>query len=171
MGRLWAPWRSAYLSRLPHAGRACIFCRATRARNDRAAHVVFRGRRVFAILNRYPYTPGHLMVAPYRHVGTLMRVTPGEVVECLEVLKRMMRLLTSLSHPQGWNIGLNVGRAAGAGVLGHVHWHLVPRWLGDTNFMPATSGTKVISESLAILAKRLTLAQPVQRPALQRRRA
>ena len=155
-GILWAPWRGAYL-RQP-SRRRCIFCDAvTRGpRGDRAAQVVYRGREVFAILNRYPYNNGHLMVVPYRHVGQLHQVRASEHQELWEVITLMTEQLTGLLHPQGFNIGVNMGRAAGAGIRGHLHFHLVPRWFGDTNFITTTGRTKVISESLKELHRRLT---------------
>ncbi|MBI2885399.1 MAG: HIT domain-containing protein [Candidatus Omnitrophica bacterium] len=155
-GILWAPWRNAYLRR--SGPRRCIFCEAvTRGpRADRATQVVYRGREVFAILNRYPYNNGHLMVVPYRHVGTLAQVRASEHAELWQVITRMTEELTGLIRPQGFNIGVNIGRAAGAGILGHLHFHVVPRWLGDTNFMTAAGHTKVISESLDELHRQLT---------------
>ena len=144
--RLWAPWRSGYLSQ--RGTRRCIFCVAKRSRTDRQHHVVARGRLVFAILNRYPYNNGHLMMAPYRHVGTLTALKTAEWSELLRLLQRLSSRVSRLLQPHGFNIGINQGRDAGAGIPGHLHVHLVPRWKGDTNFMPVLADTKVVSQSL-----------------------
>lgn len=154
VARLWAPWRSAFLS---HRGpRRCIFCAAKRPGQDRARGVVARGRLVFALLNRYPYNNGHVMVAPYRHVGRLEALAPAEWLEMLRVSQRLMARLQRAIRPDGFNVGMNLGRVAGAGFPGHQHLHLVPRWNGDTNFMPIVGGTKVISQSLDELYRLLT---------------
>ena len=145
-GRLWAPWRNAYLSQ--RGTRRCIFCVAKRSRADRQHHVVARGRRVFAILNRYPYNNGHLMIAPYRHVKTLEALRAAEWSELLKMLQRFTERMHRTLRPHGFNLGLNLGRDAGSGIPGHLHVHLVPRWQGDTNFMPILADTKVVSQSL-----------------------
>ena len=154
VARLWAPWRSAFLA---HRGpRRCIFCAATRGRDDRKFRVVARGRLAFALLNRYPYNNGHVMVAPYRHVGRLEALKPEEWLESLRLSQRLITRLTRTIHPAGFNVGMNLGRVAGAGFPGHLHLHIVPRWNGDTNFMPILGGTKVISQSLDALYRLLT---------------
>ena len=154
--RLWAPWRGTYVSRIAHASRPrCIFCLAKRSRHDRKHHVVRRGRYVFCLLNRYPYSNGHLMIAPYRHIGSFSNLQAHEALELWQMAALMERHLTALLHPHGFNMGVNVGRAAGAGIPGHMHFHVVPRWVGDTNFMPTVSGTKIISQSLAVLYEQL----------------
>ena len=144
--RLWAPWRSAFLSR--KRGGRCIFCAAKRSNADREHHVVARGAQAFALLNLYPYTNGHLMVAPSRHVGDLEALTAQEWADMFRLAKRLITRLRTTLHPHGFNVGLNLGRVAGAGIPGHLHLHVVPRWRGDTNFMPVVSGTRVISQSL-----------------------
>ena len=144
-GRLWAPWRSTFLSQRKRS--RCIFCAAKRPGQDRRRLVVERGERVFALLNLYPYNNGHLMIAPYRHAGTLESLTPAEWAEILRMTRRLMKRLAAL-RPQGYNVGMNLGKIAGAGVPGHLYLHLVPRWEGDTNFMPVLAQTKVISQSL-----------------------
>ena len=154
--RLWAPWRSKFLSQQP--GRSCIFCAAKRAGDDRRRLVVARGRRAFAILNLYPYNNGHVMVTPYRHVGDLARLRPEEWADMLALTKTLLARLKRELRPHGSNLGMNLGRVGGAGVPGHVHLHLVPRWIGDTNFMPVVAGTKVISQSLEDVRRRLTKA-------------
>lgn len=146
VARLWAPWRNSFLSAQPK--RRCIFCRAKRSRNDRAHHVIARGRRVFALLNRYPYNNGHLMIAPYRHVGTLEALQDQEWLEIVHLSRTLIARLRRSLRPHGFNAGFNLSRDAGAGIPGHLHLHLVPRWRGDTNFMPIIGRTKVISQSL-----------------------
>jgi len=145
--RLWAPWRSQFLSRRKK-GERCIFCAASASRQDREHHVIARGTWVFALLNRYPYNNGHFMIATFRHVGSLDAIRPAEWAEMLLLSQRLTTRLRRALRPHAWNIGLNLGRVAGAGILGHVHLHVVPRWNGDTNFMPVLGGTRVISQSL-----------------------
>jgi len=145
--RLWAPWRRTFLSK-PSGGR-CFFCVAARAKGaERRYQVIFRDGPVFALLNRYPYNNGHVMVAPIRHVGQLERLTDAEWLGLLRAARRLVTQLRRRLNAQGFNVGANLGRVAGAGVPGHLHLHVVPRWKGDTNFMPILSHTKVISQSL-----------------------
>ena len=146
LDRLWAPWRSTFLS--ARKGGPCIFCRAKRARADRRHHVIARERVAFALLNRYPYNNGHVMVAPYRHVGELGALSPEEWIGIFRLSQRLVARLRRTLHPHGFNIGFNLGRVAGAGIPGHLHLHIVPRWNGDTNFMPVLANTKVVSQSL-----------------------
>ena len=152
--RLWAPWRRTYISQRPPPG--CSLCRARRATNDRRHWVVDRGREAFVLLNRYPYTNGHLLIAPYRHVARLSALRKTERLEIWALADRFMRRLDRTVKPHGYNLGVNLGRSAGAGVPGHLHWHVVPRWQGDTNFMPIIAGTKVISDSLDAMYRLLT---------------
>jgi len=144
--RLWAPWRSRYLTRKQSSG--CFLCKAARSKQDRQNHVILRGKRIFALLNRYPYNNGHLLVAPYRHIGRLSAITSLEWMELLPVSQTLIGRLKKEIRPHGFNLGVNSGRGAGAGVPGHFHLHIVPRWRGDTNFMPVIGGTKVIAQSL-----------------------
>ena len=153
MERLWAPWRNQLIYQ--RQSTRCIFCHHPRQRQDAKHFIVKRHKHAFAILNLYPYNNGHLMVAPYRHVKNLMLLTPTElqgvfmlVRECEELLRRRLR-------PHGINIGINEGRTAGAGFKHHLHVHVVPRWEGDTNYMPILAQTKVISESLQDAYRRL----------------
>ena len=148
--RLWAPWRNAFLMQAASKNRSrrCIFCAAHRSSANRRHYVVARGRRAFAMLNLYPYNNGHVMIVPSRHVGELERLTPGEWTAMLRLARRVMRRLRATLHPHGFNLGINLGRVAGAGIPGHLHLHLVPRWNGDTNFMPITGQTKVMSQAL-----------------------
>ncbi len=149
--RLWAPWRAGYLSgirRSSTTSKRCLFCRHRRETADAKDHLLSRGRLAFSLLNRYPYNNGHLMVAPYRHVGQLARLTPQEWAEILELANDAIARLDRVMKPDGYNVGINIGRVAGAGIPGHLHLHVVPRWSGDTNFMPTLAGAKVISQSL-----------------------
>lgn len=157
--RLWAPWRKAYLTKSP--ARRCIFCAARRSEDDRRHLVVARGAHAFALLNLYPYNNGHLLLAPSRHVGALQALRPSEWAELHTLLRLLMKRLQRCLRPHGFNIGLNLGRAAGAGIPGHLHLHVVPRWTGDTNFMPILGRTKVISQSLDELFR--CLAAPAGR--------
>jgi ATP adenylyltransferase len=148
MERLWSPWRSEYVT---SAGNSddCIFCDHLARGADEDAHILFRGDMTFAILNAYPYNSGHLMVAPLRHVGELEDVEAGELQELMETVRRSVSVLKGAMRPHGFNVGLNLGRVAGAGLPGHLHVHVVPRWGGDTNFMPVVGETKVMPELLA----------------------
>lgn len=146
MQRLWAPWRNTFLTGPRRRG--CIFCAAKRSRRDRTHYVIARGTHVFALLNLYPYNNGHLMIAPYRHVGSLTMIRPAEWAELLRMAQRLTGRLNRTLRPHGFNIGINVGREAGAGIPGHLHVHVVPRWRGDTNCMPILTNTKIISQSL-----------------------
>ena len=153
--RLWAPWRNVYLSLPKAARRGCVFCDAKASRKDRESLVIARYRYSFVLLNRYPYNPGHLMLAPYRHVGSCARLRAEEAAELFTGLQQMTALLEQRLHPIGFNVGVNIGRVAGAGVLGHLHVHVVPRWVGDANFMPTVAKTRVMSDSLDALYARL----------------
>jgi len=149
---LWAPWRMAYVGSPKAAG--CIFCTALTADDLRAA-LVLTQRPAVVMLNRFPYASGHLMVAPHRHVADLSALPADEFQTLMGVLQRAATLLADAYHPEGMNIGLNLGAAAGAGVTDHLHWHLVPRWGGDTNFMPMLADVRVIPEHLEATYDRL----------------
>jgi len=153
MEQIWAPWRMQYIEG-PKAG-GCILCQKPREGNDEANLVLYRGEKNFIILNSFPYNPGHLMVAPYRHLGLLEELTGDELEEHLNMVKRCVRLLNKALKPDGFNIGINIGKIAGAGIGDHIHTHIVPRWQGDSNFMPVLSNTKVIPEALAATYKKL----------------
>jgi ATP adenylyltransferase len=153
MDRLWAPWRAQYIrdaSGTTEADPGCFICRglAAPAADDRANLVVWRRPNSVVVLNRFPYNNGHLLVAPLCHLGTLGELSGAELFEPLETVKRAIAVLDRIFRPQGYNVGLNQGKSAGAGLPGHLHWHVVPRWDGDTNFMPVLGQTKVIVESL-----------------------
>jgi ATP adenylyltransferase len=144
------------LNLLLGADPGCFMCRAVADTHDRENLVVWRGREIIAILNRYPYNNGHLLVACRSHVGKLDELPPQTNLEAIQTISDMTGLLTRLMNPDGFNIGLNLGKVAGAGVPGHLHWHIVPRWLGDTNFMPVLAGVDVIPQSLDELWQMLT---------------
>jgi ATP adenylyltransferase len=147
MDYLWAPWRIEYIQMTTESG--CILCQKPRENNDEANLILHRGQHNFMMMNAFPYNPGHLMVAPYRHIANLQDLTDEEARELFDIIKKGLGLLTEVMKPAGFNIGLNVGKVAGAGIAEHVHTHIVPRWQGDTNFMPVLSDTKVISEAVA----------------------
>ena len=150
MEQLWAPWRLAYVAvpRPPGADEPCFVCQGLAEQDDRRNLIACRTAHSVVVLNRYPYNNGHLLVAPRAHKGRLDELDAAEVLDTQETLRRMVRLLDRLMHPDGYNVGLNLGRAAGAGLPGHLHWHVVPRWNGDTNFMPVLGDTKVMIEHL-----------------------
>lgn len=147
--RIWAPWRLAYVKDASKdIEEECIFCAKPAADDDEANLIVHRGERCFLILNLFPYTNGHLMVAPYDHVGRLQEI-PGETLaEMMELAQRAMDRLEQVYEPHGYNVGFNQGRVAGAGVEHHIHMHVVPRWAGDNNFMPVIADTKVMPQSI-----------------------
>jgi ATP adenylyltransferase len=147
MQYLWAPWRMEYiLEAEDHSSDGCIFCSLPRAQADRENLILRRGRRVFVILNKFPYNPGHLMVVPYTHTGELDDLVPDELTDLMIELRRAISCLRRGMNPAGYNVGLNLGRMAGAGIPGHVHYHVVPRWDGDHNFMPIIAETKVVPQ-------------------------
>lgn len=150
MDQLWAPWRLSYVAaaRPPTANDPCFICQGLAAHDDRQHLIALRTPRSVVVLNRFPYNNGHLLVAPLAHKGRLDELDADELQETMETLRRMVRTLDGLMKPDGYNIGLNLGRAAGAGLPGHLHWHIVPRWDGDTNFMPLVADTRVIVQSL-----------------------
>jgi ATP adenylyltransferase len=156
--QLWAPWRLEYIASADEQ-EGCIFCDAA-AGGDEEGLVVARGSLVFCLLNRYPYASGHLMVAPYRHVGEFSELTDEEALELHRFAGQGMAALAETFAPQGYNAGWNLGRIAGAGVVDHVHLHVVPRWAGDTNFMPVLAGVKVLPEHLVETRRKLAEAWP-----------
>ncbi|MEM2164860.1 MAG: HIT domain-containing protein [Candidatus Bathyarchaeia archaeon] len=145
---LWAPWRIHYVESTDTSSEACIFCVKPSEGRDEENLIVYRGRLCFVMLNRYPYNNGHLMVAPYSHKANLEELTDDELYELISTVRSCILWLRYAYKPHGFNIGLNIGRAAGAGVDKHIHVHIVPRWEGDTNFMPVISDVKVVSEAL-----------------------
>jgi len=157
LARLWAPWRMPYIERADEP-QGCLFCRVARARDDRKDLVVHRGALALVMLNRFPYNPGHLMVAGHSHAASLADLAPAERQALLEALILAERALASEYRPHGLNLGANLGRVAGAGFPGHLHFHIVPRWNGDTNFMPVVAETKVLPEALSRTWSRLRKA-------------
>lgn len=156
MDHLWAPWRLSYITgpkEKPAAGPECFLCRAAAgaASDDRDNLVVHRTDRSVVVLNRFPYNNGHLLVCPLAHKGRFEDLTPDEMLDLQLVMRRFMGVIEKRMNADGFNVGLNLGRAAGAGVPGHLHWHVVPRWNGDQNFMAVTGDTRVISQSLNAL--------------------
>jgi ATP adenylyltransferase len=146
MDRIFAPWRMAYINQLENPG--CVFCKKLDEGDDRANLILHRGREVFVVMNLYPYNSGHLLVLPYRHIGSIGELTESENSELMAAAVLCTRALGAAFAAEGFNIGMNLGKVAGAGVTDHVHMHIVPRWGGDTNFMPALADTKVLPQSL-----------------------
>lgn len=143
--QLWTPWRMEYILNIKSKG--CIFCKKFKE-PDNKAFIIKRGKTCFSMLNIYPYNSGHLMVAPRRHIARLDLLRKRELNEIIELVAESQKLLRRKLHPHGFNIGINIGRTAGAGIVGHLHFHIVPRWNGDTNFMPVIGETKVIPQLL-----------------------
>lgn len=164
---IWAPWRLAYITapkaESPEIGERseqCFLCRYAAERDrDPENLVVLRAGRSLSVLNRYPYNNGHLLIAPLDHKATLAELDDAEMLDCMQALRRLTTILTTTLKCNGFNIGLNQGQVAGAGLPGHLHWHLVPRWWGDTNFMPVVADVNVIPQSLTALHELLKKAQ------------
>jgi len=153
MEQISAPWRMEYILETDKNG--CFLCQYPKEDSDELNLILYRGDSNFIILNRFPYNPGHLMVAPYRHLGILQDLTDVEAKEHIDLVKKSVELLIKVMNPHGFNVGMNLGKIAGAGVDDHIHTHIVPRWQGDTNFMPVIADTKVLPESLAATYKKL----------------
>ncbi len=153
MDQLWAPWRVQYIESKKPEG--CILCDKPKEDNDAANYILYRGTFNFIIMNAYPYNPGHLMVAPRRHVPTPEDLQAEELHEHAELVARCVQVLRDTFGSAGFNTGMNIGRVAGAGIDGHIHSHIVPRWVGDTNFMPAVGYTRVVSQALEDTYNRL----------------
>ena len=147
MKNLWSPWRMSYIQS-PKTKDQCVFCKALADEEDAKNFIVFRAKYSFVILNRYPYTSGHIMVIPFKHVPSLNDLDPETRAEMIELVNKGMELIKKIYQPEGFNLGANIGEAAGAGIEEHVHLHIVPRWKGDTNFMTSLGNTRVIPESL-----------------------
>jgi ATP adenylyltransferase len=147
MKYVWAPWRIEYIRAEKPTG--CILCDLPKEKQDKKNYILYRGKKNFIMLNSYPYNPGHLLIAPYRHIGSLEELTETERNEHYELVSRSVVVLKKVFKPAGFNLGANLGRVAGAGIEGHFHSHIVPRWQGDNNFMPVLGETKVIPQALA----------------------
>jgi ATP adenylyltransferase len=147
MDYLWTPWRYAYVT----AGdktTGCIFCDLPKAGDDAKAHIVHRGQHCYVVLNTYPYTPGHVMVVPFAHLNELQKLPMAAAHEMMELSQQMERVLRQLYKPDGLNLGMNIGKAAGAGVAGHIHMHVLPRWVADANFVSVVGETRILPETL-----------------------
>lgn len=157
--QLWAPWRLKYIeSTEKYPG--CIFCDFPKEENDVARYIVHRSRHAYIILNAYPYSNGHLMVVPYQHTASLETLSDAELLDIMQLNRLAVALLKVAYKPHGFNLGVNMGMVAGAGIAEHIHWHIVPRWNGDTNFMPVLADVRVIPESLEVCYGRLSEALP-----------
>jgi ATP adenylyltransferase len=152
MDKLWSPWRSQYIESFKEKKTektGCVFCGSVGDNlDDRESLVVLKGETSFTMLNLYPYNNGHLMVIPYRHISDFTELTAEELAEVMATLQKMVKALKVISSPEGFNIGANLGKVAGAGIADHLHFHIVPRWNGDTNFMPVIGSVKVLSQDL-----------------------
>ena len=160
MKHVFAPWRMEYIlsgnkEDKDEGGTGCIFCDFPKLDKDEEKLILHRGKYCFVIFNAFPYNPGHLMVVPYRHTADFQSLTPEETGELFELTQKCHKAITELMHPDGFNIGMNIGKVAGAGIDQHLHMHIVPRWNGDTNFMPVLGDVRVVSEGLASTYKRL----------------
>ncbi len=155
MQRLWAPWREPYITKLTTKQKSCVFCRIRADNQDKRHFIFIRKPYAYAVLNIYPYSNGHCLVLPNRHVADISKLSQEEFAYLMELSRETKDLLQAVLEPQGFNVGINIGRIAGAGIPGHVHVHIVPRWKGDHNFMPVTASTKVISQSLSVIYKKL----------------
>ena len=149
MDYLWTPWRYAYVAGLDKdKNSGCVFCDLPRAGDDAKAGIVYRGSHCYVILNVYPYTSGHIMIVPFAHLDELQKLPVEAAHEMMDLAQRMERVLRELYKPDGLNLGINIGKAAGAGVAGHIHMHALPRWIADANFMSVTGETRILPESL-----------------------
>ncbi len=154
MQRLWAPWRSKYIH-APRDKTRCVFCDAAGAKDDAERFVIYRGRLAFVLLNAYPYTSGHLMVAPFAHVSRLSQASEETAAEMMQLTRQAESILQQEYRPDGLNLGMNLGQAAGAGIEEHIHMHVLPRWTGDANFITSVAETRVLPESLEETYRRL----------------
>lgn len=161
MDHLWSPWRYRYVSTgdsVPSGQDSCLFCRVVASRDDEENLVVLRAERSFILLNRYPYSTGHLMIAPFEHVASLEKAGTQALEEMMRLAQRSEAALRAVYHPEGMNFGFNIGRCAGAGIAGHIHMHGLPRWSGDTSFMTTVGETRVLPEDLNVTYQRLSAA-------------
>ena len=161
MEHLWSPWRMSYLQSPSASTSGCIFCDKPAEGRDAENLLVWRGASAYVILNLYPYNNGHFMVVPYEHVDSPEHLAPAVLTELFVLLNQGLAALRTMYQPQAFNIGMNIGAAAGAGIAQHVHLHAVPRWAGDTNFMTVAAGTRVIPEDLRLTWERMRAAWPV----------
>lgn len=155
MERLYAPWRSDYLTKKKPPIKGCIFCVKAKENRDEKNYILFRGKSCFALLNLYPYNDGHVMIAPYRHESSPEKLSREEWSDLNETGRAAISAIKKIFKPDGFNLGMNLGKAAGAGVADHLHLHVVPRWVGDSNFLPLIGQTKVINQNLNTVYKKL----------------
>ena len=165
MDHLWAPWRMEYILESQDPNPVCIFCSKPAEKNDAKNLIAYRSQYCFVMLNKFPYNNGHLMIIPFKHEADLTRVSDEVMIDLHHTLGLAIKVLQQVMSPHGLNIGINLGRTAGAGIEDHLHYHLVPRWNGDTNFMPILAGTKVLSEALNTTWEKLSRAFIEQTPA------
>ncbi len=158
MDKLWAPWRVTYITKILSKNKDCVFCRILKAKSDQKNYVVIRREYAYCVLNIYPYNNGHMLIVSNRHADDFDKLSREEKKGLFDLLEETKSLIERALKPEGYNIGINLGKVAGAGFPGHLHIHLVPRWKGDVNFMPVTAHTKVISQSLKALYEVLTRA-------------
>jgi ATP adenylyltransferase len=158
MDHLWAPWRMEYILESQEPNPVCIFCSFPAENSDPKNLIAYRSEHCFVMLNKFPYNNGHLMIIPFKHEADLTRLADDIIIDLHHTLSKSIRVLQQVFNPHGWNIGINLGRTAGAGIEDHLHYHLVPRWNGDTNFMPVLADTKVLSEALAKTWEKLNRA-------------
>jgi ATP adenylyltransferase len=159
MDYLWTPWRYAYITGADQSDAAkgeCLFCDRLKATDDRNALIVYRGKHSFIILNAYPYTNGHVMIVPNAHVDELQKLSAEAAAEIMHLSQRMERVLRELYRPDGLNVGMNIGKAAGAGIAGHIHMHVLPRWVADANFMSVVGETRMLPETLDVTWERIS---------------
>ena len=154
MDYLWTPWRYAYVSNAEKVA-GCVFCEAAKSNDDEKTRIVYRGKRCFVILNTYPYTLGHVMIVPYAHLDELRKLPADAANELMALSQRMEDVLRELYRPDGVNLGMNIGKAAGAGIAGHIHMHVLPRWVADANFVSVIGETRVLPETLEETWKRM----------------
>ena len=159
MDHLWSPWRMKYI-RKQNTPKGCVFCDAVQKEDGEDNLIVARGERAFVILNRYPYTSGHIMIVPFDHVDTFERMHEETCTEVMLLIRQGISALDQVYKPDGYNMGANLGASAGAGIKNHIHFHLVPRWNGDTNYMTSIGGTRVLPEDLSETLERLKDAWP-----------
>ncbi|MFC1489959.1 HIT domain-containing protein [Candidatus Latescibacterota bacterium] len=157
--KLWAPWRMKYIEEIDTSDSdGCIFCEKPQETEDEDNLIVHRGKKCFVMLNKFPYNNGHLLIIPYSHTSELSGLDSETMLEIMKTVDLVVEAIKSIMRPDGFNVGMNLGRSAGAGIAEHLHMHVVPRWNGDTNFMPVIGGTKVISESLEDSYKKIRKA-------------
>lgn len=154
MDHIWAPWRLEYIRKAEKTD-ACFLCAKAQQNQDKASYILYRGKSNFVMLNLFPYNPGHILVVPYKHTGDLNELTPEEIYEHFDLIRRSINALSETIGSTAYNTGMNLGKVAGAGLVDHVHTHIVPRWQGDTNFMPVLAGTRVIPEAIDATYKKL----------------